>query len=302
MAEDVSRRAGRRAFLAKGLAAAAAAAAAPGLGLPGIRAAEAGSVRRFKIGACDWSLGKTDPGVFEIAKAIGLDGVQVSMGSAADGLKLRRPEVQKLYVDAAKAAGLEIASLAIGEFNQVCLASEPRATVWLLDSIETAKALGVRVLLLAFFGRCELRADDAESVRRLVDVFKEVAPRAEKAGVVIGFENYLSARDNAAILDRVGSRALQVYYDVGNSTDKGYDILEEIRFLGKDRICELHAKDGPHILGKGRIDFRKVRESVDAIGLDGWIQIEAAAPNGLLVDYKSNLAYLRGVFPREVPA
>ncbi len=55
------------------------------------------------------------------------------------------------------------------------------------------------------------------------------------------------------MIEKVASPALQVYYDVGNSTDKGYDIYKEIRLLGK-RICQFHFKDGNYLLGKGRID------------------------------------------------
>ena len=73
-----------------------------------------------------------------------------------------------------------------------------------------------------------------------------LAVRAEKAGVILGLENYMSAEANLSIIDKVGSPAVQVYYDVGNSTDKGYDILKEIRLLGK-RICEFHAKDANKI-------------------------------------------------------
>ena len=68
--------------------------------------------------------------------------------------------------------------------------------------------------------------------------------------MIIGLENYLSADDNLKIIDRVGSPALKVYYDVGNSTDKGCDIDKEIRHLGK-RICEFHFKDGNFMLGAG---------------------------------------------------
>ena len=78
--------------------------------------------------------------------------------------------------------------------------------------------------------------------------------RSEKKGVILGLENYLSAEDNRTILDRVGSPAVQVYYDVGNSTDKGRDVVKEIRALGP-RICEFHAKDAGYMLGQGRIDF-----------------------------------------------
>src|SRR5690349_15009467 len=52
--------------------------------------------RRFKIGACDWSIGKLgDPAAFEVASQIGLDGVQVSLGTAANDMRLRLPTVQQ---------------------------------------------------------------------------------------------------------------------------------------------------------------------------------------------------------------
>lgn len=283
----------RRAFLRRSSAALAGVALASRAGIS--RSAADG--RWFKIGACEWSLRRSDPSCFAVAKDIGLDGVQVNLGSVANGLHLRREDVQKAYLEASRKHGVAIASLAIAEFNGVPLATEPVAALWLLDSLEVARALGVKVVLMAFFGRGELRADDARSVDRLVGLLKEVAPRAEKAGLILGLEDYLSAEENVRIIDRVGSGALQVYYDVGNSTDKGYDILKEIRFLGKDRICELHAKDGPHLFGKGRIDFREVRKAIDEIGYSGWIQIEGAAPNDLIQDYRANLAYLRDVFP-----
>ena len=113
--------------------------------------------------------------------------------------------------------------------------------------------------------------------------------------MIFGLENYLSAEENLDILKRVGSPAVQVYYDVGNSTDKGYDIYQEIRML-KGKVCEFHAKDAKFMLGQGRIDFRKVRAAMDEINYGGWIQIEAAAPHGLIPDYQEDLAYLRNIF------
>ena len=251
--------------------------------------------RWFKIGACEWSLGKADPSCFEVAKKIGLDGVQVNMGAVGNNMWLRKPEVQKAYLAAARQHGLEVASLGIAEMNNVALKSEPRAAVWLLDSIDVMKALGVKMALVAQFHHGDLKGDKP-GIDRTVELLKEIAPRAEKAGVILGIENYLSSEENLDILKRVGSRAVQVYYDVGNSTDKGYDIYREIRLL-KGNICEFHFKDGGHMLGKGRIDFQKVREAIDDIGFSGWAQIEAAAPRNLITDYQAHLAYLKNIFP-----
>lgn len=250
--------------------------------------------RRFKIGACEWSLRKADPSCFDVAKQIGLDGVQVNMGNAANNMWLRRPEVQRDYIAAAKRTGLEIASLAMGELNSVGLKSEPRAAIWLHDSVDVIKALGVNIVLVAQFFKGDLKGDKV-GTDRTVDLLKELAPRAENAGVILGIENYLSAEENLDILDRVKSPAVQVYYDVGNSTDKGYDIYREIPML-KGRICEFHAKDAGFMLGKGRIDFAKVRAAIDEIGFKGWIQIEAAAPKNLVSDYQAHLGFLRQHF------
>jgi len=253
--------------------------------------------RRFRIGACDWSIGKLgDPAAFEVAKQIGLDGVQVSLGTAANEMRLRKADVQQQYKDASKRAGLEIASLAIGEMNNVPYKSDPRTIEWVTDCIDVCQALGVRVVLLAFFSQGDLKGDQAgtdEVVKRL----KAVAPKAEKAGVILGIESWLSAEEHLDILERVGSPAVQVYYDVCNSTDRGYDIYAEIRKLGK-RICEFHAKENGALLGKGKVDFQKVREALGTIGYRGWIQIEGAVPRGgqMLASFQANCKFLRSIF------
>ena len=250
--------------------------------------------RRFKIGACQWSLRKSGPECFEVAKEIGLDGVQVDMGSAGNDMHLRQAEVQQAYLAAAKKSGLQISSLALAEMNNIPLKNDPRAEQWLADSIAVMKALNVKIVLVAAFAKGDLTGDSA-GIDHTVEVLKRLAPKAESAGVIFGLENYLSAGENLDIIKRVGSSAVQVYYDVGNSTDKGYDIYKEIRML-KGQVCEFHAKDGEFMLGQGRIDFHKVREAMDAIDYRGWIQLEAAAPHNLVRDYQADLAFLNGIF------
>ncbi len=253
----------------------------------------------FKIGVCDWNIGKMcDPACFEVAKTIGLDGVQVSLGTAANDMHLRKHEMQEKYIAESKKHGVEISSLAIGELNGIPYKSDPRTEQWVADSIDVCKALGVEVVLLAFFGGGDLRGDHKgidEVVRRL----KKVAPRAESAGVILGLESWLSAWETKAIMDRVGSPAVQMYYDVGNSHGQGYDIYEEIRWLGSKNICEFHAKDYGNLFGKGKINFPAVRMAIDDIGYRGWIQIEGATPLGIIESYRQDAEYLRSVFSQK---
>ena len=254
----------------------------------------------FRIGACDWTLGKrADPSSLEFAKQLGLDGVQVDFGGPEEGLPLRRPEVQRQFLEAAKLHGMEIGSLAIGALNNVPYKNDSRAEEWVSDAVDVCSAMGLKVILLAFFSEGDLR-DDKVGTDITVERLKNVAPKAEKAGVVLGIESWLDAKQHMDILERVGSPAVKVYYDVGNSHHVGYDIYEEIRFLG-DNICEFHAKDYEDLYGKGTIDFPKVRKAMDDIGYRGWLQIEGVKmPLGLEESVRYDAQYLREIFPREV--
>ena len=252
-------------------------------------------VRRFKIGLCEWMLGKCTVGSFGVAKQIGLEGVQLDFCTATDR-HLRDAKVQQEYLQAAKRSGLQIASLAVGVLNAVPLKNNPMAAKFLDESLDAAKAMNLHVVLAAFFGRGELDMQRTGEIDRVVKVLKDLAPKAEELGVAIGLEDYSTAEDNMRILDRVASPAIKVYYDVGNSTDKGHDILKEIRLLGK-RICEFHFKDAGYRLGHGRINFKAVREAIDDIQYSGWIHLEAATPHGAVVDYTADLKYLRPLFP-----
>ena len=82
--------------------------------------------RGFKIGACDWSLGKRgDPTALDIAKQIGLDGVQIDFGTAGNDMRLRTPEHQQAYREAMQRTGLVVSSMALCEMNEVPLKSDP---------------------------------------------------------------------------------------------------------------------------------------------------------------------------------
>jgi sugar phosphate isomerase/epimerase len=254
----------------------------------------------FKLGVCDWTIGKrTDPVSLEVAKRIGLDGVQVDFGGGQENLPLCNPDLQKKYLEEVKKQGIEIASLAMGVLNEVPYKSDPRAERWVSEAIDVAKAMDVKVILLAFFGNGDVR-NDKKGIDTVVERLKRAAPKAEKAGVHLGFESWLSAQQHLEILDRVGSPAVKVYYDVANSHKAGYDIYKEIRQLGK-QICEFHAKDYDDLYGKGKIDFKEVRRAIDDIGYRGWLVMEGTQmPLGVEESCRYDADYLRQIFPSKV--
>jgi L-ribulose-5-phosphate 3-epimerase len=253
----------------------------------------------FQIGACDWSIESINkPQSGEMGAKLGLDGVQVNLGNLTNNMHLRDPKIQQEYFTNFKQNNIQFSGLAIGELNNIPYKSDERTDQWVSDSLEVAKVLGLRTILLAFFGNNDLKNDEA-GTKIVIEKLKKVMPKAEKMDITFGIESWLSAKEHLYIINEVKSPNLKVYYDVANSNHMGYNIYEEIRDLGKQNmICEFHAKENGFLLGSGRIDFQEVKKCMDAIGYKGWIQMEGAVPAGrpMFDSYIDNRKFMKSVF------
>jgi len=294
-----------------------AAAALPGLTGRVLFAAPAAGVAGISM--CDGNLsGTASPDVIPRASEAGLQGIQVSLGSGADSLPLRGAAVRKKYLAMGREHGIVFNSVALGLLNGIPLASEPQAAVFVIDAIEAARALGASNVLMAFFGQGDLRLrdgagkylrreDDSKEyelddagIERVAAALRQIVPRAEAAGVILGIENTLSARQNLEIIAKAGSPIIQVYYDVGNSWGLGYDVPGEIRMLGNERICEVHLKDWKTpILGsaEAQVDMQQCAEALRDIGFDKWLVLETSGREGRFIeDTLANVAFVRKTF------
>ena len=270
---------------------------------------------------CDWNLGPVcDPEMIPKAKSANLDGIQVSVGNDPTSIPLRDPALRRKYLELGKQHGIAFHSVAAGNIlNQIPLKSEPQSAVYVIDAVEAAAALGAKNILMAFFSAGDLRLQDsmgafrnvsegpfrsyeldARGVTRVVEALRQIAPRAEDAGVILGLENTLTAVQNLEIMERIGSPMLQVYYDVGNATEYGYDVPGELRLLGKDRICEIHLKDWhTPMLGspEGAVAFEPIAAACKEIGYDKWYVLETSGrENRFVEDTKANVAFARRMF------
>lgn len=242
------------------------------------------------VGSCTLGL--------EAAQRAGLDGVEVPLQLAGDQLDVATAGVWQGYQRRCKETKLPICSLMMGLLNSYPLASDPRGPRWLEQAITAARHLGARVILVAFFGKGDLLGADGKVKRAELDVvvdrLKAAAPKAKDAGVILGVENYLDARQNAALLDRVGHDSVQIYYDVYNTgITKGYDVPAEVRLL-KGRIAQFHFKNGAQFLGEGKLRCEPIVAAIRAIGYRGWIVLETSNPtNDPVADSRRNAAYVR---------
>jgi sugar phosphate isomerase/epimerase len=248
---------------------------------------------KIKVGVTDWNLrlaGKTE--AVALAARLGFEGVEVSLGrKPADGkLPLDDAELQQQYLAAAKKHKIALAGTCLDVLHVNYLKNDKLALKWIADAIPITSTLKAKVILLPFFGKGALQTP--AEFDYVGDALRELAPAAQKAGVLLALENTISARDNVRIMERSRSQAVKTYYDVGNATNAGFDPVEEIPWLGAARIAQIHLKDRGYI-GEGKIDFPAVMKRIMALGFKGFANLETSSPKSVEEDMKRNLDYVR---------
>jgi L-ribulose-5-phosphate 3-epimerase len=273
--------------------------------IPALARGAAGPLAGLKIGVTDWNLRQTGKvEAVALAARLGFEGVEVSLGrKPVDGkLPLDNPDLQSAFLAAAREHKIALAGTCLDILHVNYLKNDKLGQKWLADGIPITSKLNARVMLLPFFGKGALQTK--AEMDYVGDILRELGPEAEKAGIILGLEDTISAEDNVRIMERSRSKAVLTYYDVGNSTQQGFDIVKEIRWLGKDRICQFHLKDNPHYLGEGRIDFPAVIDAIASLGgWQGFANLETSSPSGSVEpDMTRNLSYIRGVIRRHTQA
>ena len=252
---------------------------------------------KLRIGITDWNLNLgADTQAVPLAARLGFEGVQISFGrKIVDGkMPVDNPEIIARYLQLSKQHGIPIDGTCVDRLHDNGLKSDKLAPKWVLDSIRLTKELRTKVLLIPFFGPWALKTQ--AEMDYTGDALRELAPEAEKAGIILGIEDTISAEDNVRIIERARSKNVLVYYDVGNSTLAGFDIVKEIRWLGKERICQFHLKDNPNYLGEGKIEFTPVMHAIRDLGFSGYANLETDAhAETLEADMRRNLMYIRRV-------
>jgi L-ribulose-5-phosphate 3-epimerase len=257
--------------------------------------------RPIRVGMTDRNLRKRgDVAKVALARQIGLDGIQVSLTFPTDDSPhLRDPKIQAQFRQAALDNGIQICSLAIGSpgKSRLPLHTNPAAAILLVEAIEVAQNIGTSNILLPILGDSHINMKDPREVDTFVAMMKEVARYAERAGVVVALEDWISAEDNIQLLDAIGSDAIGVYYDARNIKSRVHDPYGEPTRLGR-RIQQVHVKNGPKLMRDNDIvDWPRLAQEFFAIGYRGWYVLETEAPsNDLIADTRANIDYVRTTF------
>ena len=258
-----------------------------------------------RVGMTDWNLGQRgDITKIALAREIGLDGIQVSLQFPADDMSptLRDPQTQAVFRQAALANGIQICSLAIGSpgKSRMPLHTNPAAAILLVEAVEVARNLGTNNILLPILGDSHIDMSNQSQVNTFVAMMKEVARYAEKHGVVVGIEDWISAEDNLRLLDAIGSEYVAVYYDAHNIVARAAtkNIYAEPKLLGK-RISQVHVKNAYMLLSTpgGKLDWPRMAQEFYEIGYRGWYVLETDSPNkDVIADTRANIEYVKKTF------
>jgi len=257
---------------------------------------------RVRVGMTDWNLGQRgDITKITLAREIGLDGIQVSVQYPTDGKPtLRDPATQAAFKRAALDNGIQICSLAIGNpgKSRLPMHTNPAFAILLVEAVEIAHNLGTNNILLPILGDSHIDVTSQAQVDSFVAMMKEVARYAEKRGVVVALEDWISAEDNIKIVDAIGSDYVGVYYDCHNIVPRVKDIYVEPKMLGK-RIHQIHVKNANMLLSEpgGRVDWPRMAQEFYDIGYRGWYVLETNSPsNDIIADTRANIEYVKKTF------
>jgi L-ribulose-5-phosphate 3-epimerase len=268
--------------------------------------AAVGITARYRVAVADLMILKRQKlGAFQLAKEIGADGVEVDMGGLGNREtfenQLTNAATRQQFLDKAKELNLEIPSLAMTGFFAQSFAERPTVPRMMQDCVDTMKLMNVKVAFLPLGVLGDLQKNP-ELRPQIVERLKIAGAIAAQAGVVIGVETSLPAAEEVKLLADVNSPSIKIYFNFANAVKYGRNIPAELRTLGKDRICQIHAtnEDGVWLENDPKLDLPKIKQTLDEMGWSGWLVVErsrdANDPRNVKKNFTANVAYLKRVF------
>lgn len=260
----------------------------------------------YRIGVCDWMILKRQKlGAISLAKELGVDGVELDMGPLGDREtfenSLANAENRKRFRDVAEQLGIKFCSIAMSGFYAQSFAERPTYRRMISDCLTTMQQLEVKVGFLPLGVKNDL-IQHPELRPAVVQRLKEVGKMAQDLNVTIGIETALDAAAEVQLLDDIGSQSIKSYFNFANALQQGRGLADQIKILGKDRICQIHCtdEDGVWLENNKRLDMIAVKKTLIEIGWRGWLVMErsrdAANPRDVKANYGANARYLKSIF------
>ena len=266
--------------------------------------------QNFRIAACDWMMLKRQKlGEFQLAKDIHADGIEMDMGPLGNrpqfDNKLRDPHFQELFPRTADSLGIEVPSVAMSGFFAQSLLKRENYKELVQDCLNTMKHMKSQVAFLPLGGCGKEWVTDPVLRAELIHRLHTIGEMAKREGKVIGIRTGLDAKESKRMLKEIHSDGIKIYYNLQDAVDSHRDVCKELKVLGKDRICQIHASltDSVTLDKDPRINMPQVVKTLIQIGWRGWLVVErsrdASRVRDVRYNYGTNINYLREICNNE---
>lgn len=262
--------------------------------------------QRYQIGVCDWMVLKRQKlGEFKLAKELECDGIEMDMGGLGNrnsfDNKMRDPKMVRLFKHTADSFGIKVGAVAMSGFYGQSFAKK-ESWRWLIqDCLNTMDAMGAKVAFLPLGGCGNNWTDSLQLRRQIVWRLHEIGEMAKARGMVIGIDTPLDAEGNIKLLDEINSDGIKIFYKFQTAIENKRDIAKEIKTLGKDRICAIHASntDGVWLRNDKAVKMKKIKKALDKAGWSGWLFVERSRDvnqvRNVKKNYGENVKYLKEI-------
>lgn len=263
--------------------------------------------KRYQIGVCDWMVLKRQKlGEFKLARELGCDGLEMDMGGLGkrDSFdnKIRQPEMARLFRHTADSLEIKVGAVAMSGFYGQSFAAT-QSWKWLVeDCLNTMQTMQAKVAFLPL-GGCGKDWTEKTAIRKEI-VFRlhEAGEMAAKRGMVIGIDTPLDAKENKKLLKEIDSPGIKIFYKFQTAVENKRDISKDLRKLGADNICGIHASntDGVWLRHDKAINMPEIKATLDKLGWSGWLFVERSRDvtdvRNVKRNYGENVKYLKEVF------
>lgn len=263
--------------------------------------------KRYQIGVCDWMVLKRQKlGEFKLARELGCDGLEMDMGGLGkrDSFdnKIRQPEMARLFRHTADSLEIKVGAVAMSGFYGQSFAAK-QSWKWLVeDCLNTMQTMQAKVAFLPL-GGCGKDWTEKTAIRKKI-VFRlhEAGEMAAKRGMVIGIDTPLDAKENKKLLKEIDSPGIKIFYKFQTAVENKRDISKDLRKLGADNICGIHASntDGVWLRHDKAINMPEIKATLDKLGWSGWLFVERSRDvtdvRNVKRNYGENVKYLKEVF------
>lgn len=265
--------------------------------------------QRYKVSVCDWMMLKRQKiGAFELAKEVGADGLELDLGGLGKNIsfdnKLSDKKQRDLFISECNRLGIQFSSLALSAFYGQSFARRENYEQLLDECITTMKTMGIRVAFLPLGNQSDI-VKEPELYPIVLERLKVAAKKAEAAGVVIGVETTLPAKEEAKLLDKINSPAIKSYVNFSSILKRKGNIIKDLKTLGNNRIIQIHATntDGFWIENDPALNMQEVKKTLDEMGWSGWLVVERSRDvndvHNVKKNYTANTRYLKSVFQQK---